>query len=139
MVVVETRCVILLGSRNMAGSGLATVMFTDLVGSTRMRERLGDDVADEIGVEHDRIIGDSLSSTGGRLVKNLGDGALAVFDSSIVGRERFCTALSANTWGIGDALPKRWRQGMKLFDWSQRTNRARPTQTFLRPSHGSGC
>ena len=67
----------------MAGSGLATVMFTDLVGSTRMRERLGDDVADEIGVEHDRIIGDALSSTGGRLVKNLGDGALAVFDSSV--------------------------------------------------------
>ena len=64
-------------------SGLATVMFTDLVGSTRMRERLGDDVADEIGVEHDRIIGDALASTGGRLVKNLGDGALAVFDSSV--------------------------------------------------------
>ena len=67
----------------MAGSGLATVMFTDLVGSTRMRNRLGDDVADKIGVEHDRIIGDALSSTGGRLVKNLGDGALAVFDSSV--------------------------------------------------------
>jgi class 3 adenylate cyclase len=58
-------------------------MFTDLVGSTRMRDRLGDDVADEIGVEHDRIIADALSSTGGRLVKNLGDGALAVFDSSV--------------------------------------------------------
>ena len=67
----------------MAGSGLATVMFTDLVGSTRMRDRLGDDVADGIGVEHDRIIGDALSTTGGRLVKNLGDGALAVFDSSV--------------------------------------------------------
>ncbi len=67
----------------MAGSGLATVMFTDLVGSTRMRDRLGDDAADEIGVEHDSIIGDALSSTGGRLVKNLGDGALAVFDSSV--------------------------------------------------------
>jgi len=67
----------------MAGSGLATIMFTDLVGSTRMRDRLGDDVADEIGVEHDRIIGDALASTGGRLVKNLGDGALAVFDSSV--------------------------------------------------------
>jgi tetratricopeptide (TPR) repeat protein len=48
-----------------------------------MRDRLGDDVADEIGVEHDRIIADALSSTGGRLVKNLGDGALAVFDSSV--------------------------------------------------------
>jgi len=48
-----------------------------------MRDRLGDDVADEIGVEHDRIIGDALASSGGRLVKNLGDGALAVFDSSV--------------------------------------------------------
>ena len=67
----------------MATSGLATVLFTDLVGSTRMRDRLGDDVADEIGVEHDRIIGDALASSGGRLVKNLGDGALAVFDSSV--------------------------------------------------------
>jgi len=67
----------------MAHSGLATVMFTDLVGSTRLREVLGDDDADEVGVEHDRIIGAALSSTGGRLVKNLGDGALAVFDSSV--------------------------------------------------------
>ena len=67
----------------MATSGLATVLFTDVVGSTRLRDRLGDDVADEIGVEHDRIIGNALSSTGGRLVKNLGDGALAVFDSSV--------------------------------------------------------
>lgn len=67
----------------MAGSGLAIVMFTDLVGSTLMRERLGDDVADEIGVEHDQIIGDALASTDGRLVKNLGDGALVVFDSSV--------------------------------------------------------
>lgn len=67
----------------MATSGLATVLFTDLVGSTRLRDRLGDDVADDIGAEHDRIIGDALSSTGGRLVKSLGDGALAVFDSSV--------------------------------------------------------
>ena len=63
----------LLGSVLMPGSGLAIVMFTDLVGSTRLRDRLGDDVADEIGVEHDRIIGEALSATGGRLVKNLGD------------------------------------------------------------------
>ncbi|MDX2342592.1 MAG: AAA family ATPase, partial [Acidimicrobiia bacterium] len=67
----------------MARSGLATVMFTDLVGSTRLRVDLGDDIADQIGVEHDRIIDDALSSTGGRLVKSLGDGALAVFDSSV--------------------------------------------------------
>ncbi len=73
----------LVGSSSMARRGLATLMFTDLVGSTRMRDSLGDDLADEIGGEHDRIIGDALASTGGRLVKSLGDGALAVFDSSV--------------------------------------------------------
>jgi hypothetical protein len=40
----------------MAGSGLATVMFTDLVGSTRMRERLGDDAADERDTADSEII-----------------------------------------------------------------------------------
>ncbi len=73
----------LVGSPLMTASGLAIVMFTDLVGSTRMRDRLGDEVADEIGVEHDTIIGDALTSMGGRLVKNLGDGALAVFGSAV--------------------------------------------------------
>jgi class 3 adenylate cyclase/tetratricopeptide (TPR) repeat protein len=58
-------------------------MFTDLVASTRMRDRLGDDVADEIGADHDRIIGEALASTRGRLVKKLGDGSLAVFESSV--------------------------------------------------------
>jgi class 3 adenylate cyclase len=47
--------------RIMATSGLAMVLFTDLVGSTRLRDHLGDDVADEIGVEHDRIFGDALA------------------------------------------------------------------------------
>lgn len=47
--------------RIMETSGSATVLFTDHVGSTRLRDHLGDDVADEIGVEHDRIIGDALA------------------------------------------------------------------------------
>lgn len=67
----------------MATSGLATVLFTDLVGSTRLLELLGDDIADEIGIEHDRIVGEALRSASGRLIKNLGDGALAVFNSSV--------------------------------------------------------
>ena len=49
----------------MATSGLATVLFTDIVGSTRLRDQPGDDVAVEIGAEHDRIIGDTLASSGG--------------------------------------------------------------------------
>jgi class 3 adenylate cyclase/tetratricopeptide (TPR) repeat protein len=81
-------------------------MFTDLVGSTRLREVLGDDVADEVGVEHDRIIGAALSSTGGRLVKNLGDGALVVFDSSVdavVAGQRIQEGVSLYNRLAGDA------------------------------------
>ena len=90
----------------MTRSGLATVMFTDLVGSTRLREVVGDDVADEIGAEHDRIVGTALSSTGGRLVKNLGDGALVVFDSSVdavVAGQRIQESVSLYNRQAGDA------------------------------------
>jgi class 3 adenylate cyclase len=67
----------------MVESGVATGMFTDLVGSTRMRDELGDAVADAIGASHDQIITDSVAASRGRLVKTLGDGALIVFDSSV--------------------------------------------------------
>ena len=40
----------------MVTSGVKTIMFTDLVGSTRMRELRGDDVADRISSEHDAIV-----------------------------------------------------------------------------------
>ncbi len=67
----------------MVGRGVATILFTDQVGSTRLRELIGDDGADKIGREHDRIVADAVTSAGGRIVKNLGDGALVVFDSSV--------------------------------------------------------
>ena len=105
----------------MAHSGLATVMFTDLVGSTRLREVLGDDGADEVGVEHDRIIGAALSSTGGRLVKNLGDGALAVFDSSVdavVAGQRIQEGVSVYNHQADDA-----RGAMPLLDAATATRK----------------
>lgn len=67
----------------MVTSGVKTIMFTDLVGSTRMRDLRGDDVADRISSEHDAIVEAAVSSTGGRIVKRLGDGALVVFYSSV--------------------------------------------------------
>jgi len=67
----------------MSGSGLATVMFTDLVGSTRQRGVVGDDIADAIVAEHDRIVSEAANACDGRVVKTLGDGALLVFSSAI--------------------------------------------------------
>ena len=60
----------------------ATILFTDLAGSTRMRAQLGDEQADAVRREHDRRIRDVLAVHGGREVKTLGDGFLVVFESA---------------------------------------------------------
>jgi DNA-binding SARP family transcriptional activator len=60
----------------------ATILFTDVVESTRMRSDLGDERADEVRREHDRRIRDALGVHGGREVKTLGDGFLATFESA---------------------------------------------------------
>jgi len=60
----------------------ATILFSDLVASTRMRAELGDELADELRREHDRRVRDALAVHGGQEVKALGDGFLAVFASA---------------------------------------------------------
>ncbi len=63
-------------------SGVATVMFTDLEGSTDTTTRLGDDAAAAFFATHDRIVREQLEAHGGRRVKSTGDGFLALFDSA---------------------------------------------------------
>ncbi len=58
------------------------MLFTDLVGSTEQRSRLGDDAADELRQDHDRLIGDAVIRHAGQVVKSTGDGLLAVFGSA---------------------------------------------------------
>ena len=60
----------------------ATILFSDLVGSTRMRSDLGDEAADAVRGEHDRRVRDAIAVHGGQEVKALGDGFLAVFGSA---------------------------------------------------------
>ena len=55
------------------------VLFTDLVGSTELRAGLGEDAAEELRRTHDRLLGEAIAASGGRLVKNLGDGVMATF------------------------------------------------------------
>lgn len=57
----------------------AIVLFTDLVGSTELRSRLGDEGAEEIRRTHDRLVAKAIEVNRGRLVKNLGDGVMAMF------------------------------------------------------------
>jgi class 3 adenylate cyclase len=59
---------------------LATVMFTDLVDSTRIASELGDHAWNERLDRHDALVRAHLDRFRGREVKTLGDGFLAVFD-----------------------------------------------------------
>ena len=59
---------------------LATVLFTDIVDSTRTASELGDQRWREVLESHDRAVGDALGQFGGRRIKSTGDGFLAAFD-----------------------------------------------------------
>jgi class 3 adenylate cyclase len=59
---------------------LATVLFTDVVGSTERAADLGDAAWRELLSQHDRVLRTAIDRYRGRLVKTLGDGMLATFD-----------------------------------------------------------
>jgi len=62
-------------------TGIRTIMFTDIEGSTDISTREGDALAMEIVREHDRIVRQSLAACMGTEVKHTGDGVLACFVS----------------------------------------------------------
>ncbi len=59
---------------------LATVLFTDIVDSTKQSAALGDRAWTEARSEHDQIVRANLSRFRGHEVKTMGDGFLATFD-----------------------------------------------------------
>ena len=61
---------------------LATVMFTDIIDSTAILERVGDDAWHDLLVAHNTLLRDELNVFRGREMKTTGDGFLAVFDSA---------------------------------------------------------
>ena len=60
---------------------VVSVLFTDLVGSTALASRLGPAAADDLQREHFGILRAAVDQSGGREVKNLGDGLMVVFSS----------------------------------------------------------
>ena len=58
---------------------LATVLFTDIVDSTRRAAALGDTAWRALLERHDELVAEHVRQAGGRVVKSLGDGALSVF------------------------------------------------------------
>jgi class 3 adenylate cyclase len=65
-----------------AGQDINTILFTDIVSSTALTQRLGDEKARDLLREHERIVREQLAAHGGAEVKTMGDGFMASFGSA---------------------------------------------------------
>jgi class 3 adenylate cyclase/tetratricopeptide (TPR) repeat protein len=61
---------------------MTAVMFTDLVDSTALMSSLGEAAGDGLRREHFTLLRAAIAASGGREVKNLGDGIMAAFQSA---------------------------------------------------------
>jgi class 3 adenylate cyclase len=66
----------------MRQTGIASVMFTDVVDSTALASALGDTAWSKVVKDHLARITTEVSQAGGQLVKTLGDGTLSTFPSA---------------------------------------------------------
>jgi len=64
-------------------NGVAIVVFSDLVDSTALLAQLGDDRMERVRRAHVEDVSTAVSLGGGRVVKTLGDGAMASFESAL--------------------------------------------------------
>jgi class 3 adenylate cyclase len=89
-------------------TAIRTIVFTDIVESTSLTQRVGDAVAMEFIALHDIVVRNALTLTGGREIKHTGDGIMASFhstDDAVRYAARIQSDLTANSFE---------RDGMRL-------------------------
>lgn len=64
-------------------SGVVALLFTDVVGSTRLLDRLGDDATETLRRNHFALLREAIRATRGEEVKSLGDGLMVAFASPV--------------------------------------------------------
>jgi class 3 adenylate cyclase len=84
------------------------ILFTDLVGSTELTQRLGDAAAMQVIRAHDAIVADAIRTGHGQRVKHTGDGVMASFTS--------VTRAVESAIGIQRAVAERNGSGAPPFD-----------------------
>ena len=70
-----------------ADRNLATILFTDIENSTKQMTEMGDERWSEKMNQHDEIMRNTIESFNGQLVKNTGDGVLAVLMGLLIDRK----------------------------------------------------
>ena len=68
-------------TRGLFLNSVVTILFTDLVGSTELFRRIGEDRADTLRREHFAMLRAALATHGGEEVKSIGDSIMAAFAS----------------------------------------------------------
>ena len=61
---------------------IATILFTDIVSSTALMQRVGDDFAQRLFQDHHDFLRDAVRASFGDLVEWTGDGVMAIFESA---------------------------------------------------------
>jgi predicted ATPase/class 3 adenylate cyclase len=82
-------------------AALSTFLLTDIAGSTRLWEEHADAMGTSLAI-HDELLRSAITSSGGVVVKTMGDGMLAVFTSAISAIDAALTAqrgLRDTAWG----------------------------------------
>lgn len=82
-------------------SEVLVVMFTDIAGSTQMTSDEGDERAQRVLRDHDRIVRDALASCAGTEIKHTGDGMLVSF-RGVVAAVRAATRIVAAAAALPD-------------------------------------
>jgi len=59
---------------------IKSILVTDIVGSTRIAERVGDRAWADLLATHDRVVREEIARFGGEVVDSVGDSVLALFD-----------------------------------------------------------
>ncbi len=101
---------------------LSTLLASDLVGSTRLTEQLGDERAATVFQQHDRVARDLLSQYGGQEIDKT-DGFLLLFDRPI-SAVRYAIAYHDQLAALSDALqvPLQARVGIHVGEVIRRAN-----------------
>ncbi len=63
-------------------ASIATILFTDLVGSTELMQKVGDEQAKAVFDAHHRLLADAVAATGGSELQWLGDWLMVAFAST---------------------------------------------------------
>ncbi len=124
-----------------APSGVVTILFTDMEGSTRLTQRLGDAKAQEVLHTHNTIVRESLKTHDGSEIKHTGDGIMASFASPQRALESAITiqrAFANHNAGNPDAQPQRpqARPPLPPVRRHRQAPRGRPRRPRGAPRHG---